>query len=104
MEVKKISDKFKFYQEGASYIVDFGAVKRFEDKSVTLEVTGVEESGLVGLTPTCGCTTSEKTLVDKNTVRFTLKYNECDNTFAKTNVLKYNGKRITTIIIKGQCQ
>ena len=104
LEIKKISEKYNFYQDGASYVVYFGAVKRYEDKIASIQISGVEDSEKLSIKTTCGCTTLEKEIVDKTTAIFKLKYNDCEQSFAKVNVLKYNGNQITTIILKGGCQ
>ena len=104
MEIKKVTSKYELAQEGTSYVVNFGNVKKFEDKSVTLQVSGVNDSSLLSVKTTCGCTEVNKDIVDKNTANITLKYNDCASTFAKTNILKYDGKQLTTIILKGACQ
>ena len=103
MKVDKISEKYNLYKEGASYVVDFGNVKRFEDKSVELQISGVEEAGLLNLEATCGCTIPQKTVVDKNTVKFKVTYTDCVGTFSKVVKVVYNKKQLTTIILKGLC-
>lgn len=103
MEVNKTSEKYQFYKDGASYILDFGEVKRAEDKSAIVEITEVDEASLVNLQSTCGCSTTDKTVVDKNTVRFNINYNDCATEFNKVLVLQYNGQQLTTILIKGRC-
>lgn len=104
MEITKITDKYNFYQDGASYVVDFGEVERAEDKSVVIQITGVEEAGLLELGKTCGCTTIGKTLVNKTTATFKLAYTECSKEFNRVVVINYNKKKSTTILLKGKCQ
>jgi Protein of unknown function (DUF1573) len=104
MVIKKISDKYNLFEDGASYIVDFGDVKKAEEKTATIEITGIEEASLVTLKATCGCTTTDKTVIDKETVRFKLNYNNCDLNFNKVIVVNYNKKKVTTIILKGRCK
>lgn len=103
MEITKISDKYNFYEDGASYVVDFGAVKKAEDKSVIIQITGVAEAGLLELGKTCGCTTIGKTLIDKNTATFKLAYTDCSKSFNKIVTINYNKKKLTTIKLTGQC-
>ena len=104
MQVTKISEKYNFYQEGASYVVDFGDVKRAEKKVVTIQVSGVEEAGNLELAKTCGCTTIGKKLIDKNTATFDLEYSDCAKEFNKVVKINYNKKLTTTIILRGRCQ
>jgi hypothetical protein len=104
MEIKKITDKYEFSQDGDSYIVNFGEVKRAEDKSVIIEISQVSEAGLLELGKTCGCTTIGKTLIDKNTAQFKLAYTECSKDFNKVVVINYNKKKLTTILLRGKCQ
>lgn len=104
MEIRKISEKYNFYQDGAQYVIDFGNVKRAEDKSATIEITGVEEAGLLELGKTCGCTTIGKTLVNKTTAQFKLAYTDCSKEFNKVVVINYDKKKLTTINLKGKCQ
>ena len=104
MQVTKISEKYNFYQEGASYVVDFGDVKRAEKKVVTVKFSDVEEVGLVEFIKVCGCTTITKTLIDKNTAMFKVTYTDCAKEFNKVVKINYNKKLITTIILRGRCQ
>lgn len=104
MQVTKISEKYNFYQDGASYVVDFGDVKRAEKKIVTIKFSEVAEAGLLELGKTCGCTTIGKKLIDKNTATFDLEYSDCAKEFNKVVKINYNKKLITTIILRGRCQ
>lgn len=104
MKVTKITNDFNFYQEGASYIVDFGNVRKSDDKSVVLQFSELEEAGLLELVTTCGCTTKDKTLIDKSTATFKLSYNDCSSTFNKVVKIQYNKKQLTTILLRGQCR
>lgn len=103
MIVEKISDKYNFYEEDGKYVVDFGDVKKAEDKSVTLKFSDVAEAGLLALKVTCGCTTTGKTLIDKNTATFKLTYSDCSKSFTKVVKINYDGKQLTTIILRGAC-
>ena len=104
MQVTKISEKYNFYQEGASYVVDFGDVKRAEKKIVTIKFSEVAEAGLLEFIKVCGCTTITKTLIDKNTAMFKVTYTDCAKEFNKVVKINYNKKLITTIILRGRCQ
>lgn len=104
MKIEKITDKYSFSQEGVTYTVDMGNVKRAEYKSVELLISELENSELLTVHPKCGCTTEEKKIIDKNTVSVKLVYNDCDTSFAKIVELKYNKVQIGIIKIKGKCQ
>lgn len=105
MEIKKVTDKYSFSKaEDNTYVVGFGEVKKAEDKSVVVEITGVKEAGLVSLKVTCGCTTTDKMIIDPSTVRFKVSYNSCDINFTKTVIVLYNNKQVTKILLKGQCR
>lgn len=103
MEIKKITDKYQLYKDGASYVVDFGETKRAEDKTVFLEITGVEEAGLLQLHGTCGCTATEKTLNSKESATFKITYSDCDSEFNKVVSVRYNSQQLTTILLRGKC-
>lgn len=103
MEVNKISEKYQFYKDGASYVLDFGEVKRAEDKSVYILIKDIEEANRLTLSGTCGCTTTEKTIVDKTSTSFKITYSDCDRGFKKAVIVKYDNIQLTTIILKGRC-
>ena len=105
MEIKKVTDKYSFSKSpDNTYVVNFGEVKKAEDKSVVVEVTGVKEAGLVSLKATCGCTTTDKMIIDPTTVRFKISYNNCDISFNKTVVVLYDKLQTTKILLTGQCR
>ena len=104
MKINKVSNKYLLFKEDSEYIIDFGNVKAYEDKSVTLEVTNIEEASLVTIHPTCGCTSQDRKLVNKNTLQVVLRYNDCVGEFTKAVGVQYAGKRMETIILKGRCQ
>ena len=103
MKVNKTSEKYQFYKDGASYVLDFGEVKRAEDKSATVEITEVEEAGLLQLQGTCGCVVAEKTLHDKDRASFKITYTDCDLGFNKVILVQYNKQQLTTILLTGKC-
>lgn len=103
MEIKKLTDKFEFRQEGAGYILDLGSIKSGGDRKTEFTITGVEDANLVTIHPTCGCTGSDTKLINKETLAFSLSYNSCDSSFAKVVQIKYNNVNISSIKITGRC-
>lgn len=103
MEIKKTSEKYNFYKEGADYVLDLGRIKRGENTKTDLLITAIEDSNLLEVERTCGCLSSDKELLDKNTQKVTISYNQCDSSFAKIMVVKYRNVKIGQIKIKGQC-
>jgi len=104
MEIKKISEKYNFYQEGANYVLDLGGIKNGEDTTTELNVSGFENPNLLTFHPVCGCTSSSKTVLEDLSVSIKLKYNNCDPSFAKVVEIKYDNKKVGIIKIKGTCR
>lgn len=103
MEIKKISEKYSFYKQGADYILDLGNIKRAEDRTTEILITGLENANLLTVHPSCGCTGSEKRIIDINSLSVKLNYRDCDPSFAKTVVIKYSNVKIGLIKITGKC-
>ena len=103
MKIDKITEKYQLYKDGASYVIDFGETKRAEDKTVEIEITAIEEAGLLKLSETCGCVSVQKTLYDSNRAGFKINYSNCDSPFNQTVVVFYNNKQLTTILLTGRC-
>ncbi len=105
MEITKTTEKYNFYKEGENYILDLGNIKRTENRETGLLFTGIEDSKAITLKPGCQCTeTTDKIIIDENTLSVKLTYNDCDATIAKTVSIKYNNVNIGLIKIKGKCQ
>ena len=104
MEIKKISDKYQFYQEGADYVLEIANKKAGEDTTTELIISGVEDSNLLTLHPSCGCTLAERILLPDGKVSAKIRYNDCDRTFTKIVIVKYKNVKLTTIKVKGTCQ
>lgn len=104
MQVKKITDnKYTFYQNGEDYILNLGSISRGEDTTTELLFEKVEDVDKLVINSTCGCTTTEKNKIDKNTISIKVKYSNCDSTFSKVLVCSNNGSSFK-IIIKGLCR
>jgi len=104
MEIVKTTEKYKFYQEGVNYILELGDIKNGENTTTELLVTGIEDSNLLQVVAHCGCTTTDKQLIDKNTQSIKISYTQCDPSFAKILEIKYKGVKLGTIKLKGKCQ
>lgn len=104
MTVTKVTNDYNFYKEDTSYVVDFGDVRKADDKSVVLKFSDLDEAGLLELGATCGCTTTGKTLIDKSTATFKLSYTACDSNFTKVVKINYNNAQIAKILLRGRCR
>ena len=104
MKVKKITEnKYTFYQNGNDYILNLGSILRGEDTTTELLFEEVENVDKLVVNTTCGCTTTERNKVDKNTLSIKVKYSNCDSTFTKVLVCSDNGKDFK-IKITGSCR
>lgn len=105
MENLKITvNKYNIFKEGKDFILDFGEVKNAEDKTVTLLIENIENSELLNINRTCGCTTTNKEIVDAHTQAVRINYNQCDPTISKALEVVYNNKKVGIIKIKGKCK
>lgn len=104
MKINKISDKYNFYTDGVTHTLDFGNVKRAEEKSFTIEITDVEDATKVEVIKTCGCTTVNKISATKEKAIWKVTYTECSGKFNKTTVIKYNKQTVSKITFSGVCQ
>lgn len=104
MKIQKISEKYNFYTDGVEHTLDFGNVKRAEDKSFTIEISDVEDATKIEVIKTCGCTTVNKISADKEKAIWKVTYIECVGKFNKTTVIKYNKQTVTKISFSGTCQ
>lgn len=104
MKIQKISDKYNFYTDGVEHTLDFGTVKRAEDKTFTIEITDVEDANKIEVIKTCGCTKVEQISATKEKATWKVTYTECGGKFNKTTVIKYNKQQISKISFSGICQ
>lgn len=103
MEITKTTEKYDFYQEGVDYILDLGDIKRNENRTTELFITGIEDSNLLTLAPRCGCTATDRVLIDKNSLSVKVNYKDCDPSFTKVVEIKYKNVKTGIIKIKGKC-
>jgi hypothetical protein len=104
MTIEKTSEKYTLTQEGENYTLELGKIKRGENTTTELKISGIEDSNLFLLKVTCGCTTTEKTNIDKNTQIVKVAYTQCDPTISKVMEIRYNNTKIGIIKIKGLCK
>ena len=104
MEIKKISEKYNFYKEQDNYVLDLGNIKRNENTTTELLISGIEDSNLLEVKATCGCTSTEKLVIDKNTQTVKITYTQCDPTISKVMEIRYKNTKIGIIKIKGLCK
>lgn len=104
MEIIKTTNKYDFYTEGEEYVLDLGTIKRAENRETEFLVTGIEDSKLLTIKGSCGCVSTKLEIIDKNTVKGTINYTDCEASILKLAILKYSGVKINQIKIKGSCQ
>lgn len=104
MEIKKVTDKYDFYQDGANYILNLGEIKNGEDTTTELIISGVENIALANISSTCGCSTTNKTILSNGTASVKVKYKECASSFAKVLEITYNNVKTGIIKITGKCR
>jgi len=102
MKIKNTTEKFNFYEENGNYTIDFGTFKKGQS-SIDLLITGIEDSSLLDVVPTCQCSVSEKKIIDKNTQKVNISYNECSTKVSKVMEIRYKNQKIGIIKITGQC-
>lgn len=94
MEIKKLTPKYNLFKEKDIYYLSFGAIKKGEDTTTKLQFTDVD-SKTFQIAPACQCTTSNKKIIDNNTVEADISINT-SGVFSKVITLKNNGK--TTLL------
>ena len=101
MIIKKVTEKYHLYQEGETYYLNLGVIRKGEDTTTRLNITDIDTKNF-SVNTTCGCTSSNLTVLNVGEVTVDLKYKDCDNKFTKTVKLKEKNK-ITLLKIIGQC-
>ena len=100
MEIKKLTDKYDFYQDGNDYIIDFGTIKNGDDTKTLLSFSDVKN---LEVKATCGCTVASRNNKDDGTIEYTITYNKCNGSFDKTLSCK-NGGQNFKIKLQGICR
>jgi len=88
------------------YIINFGVLKKNEIAKRTVQIKGINLSGLTSQSD-CTCTESSPEIIDKNTIEIELQYKNTHITkpFDKKVYLSFhedNQPKAATINIKGQ--
>lgn len=103
MDIKKLTpEDYLFYKEQDIYVLNLSKVKSGDKKS-TFKLTGVEALK-IDVEGTCGCTATEKKVINEKEIDFTINYTSCNETFSKVVLIKENSKLIATIKVTGECQ
>lgn len=104
MQINKLSEKYDFHQDGANYILNLGEIKKGEDTTTELIISGVEDPTLAFVKSTCGCTVVTPVIYPDKTVSVKVKYKECDSSFTKVLEVGYNNVKTGIIKITGKCK
>jgi hypothetical protein len=103
MELSKLTENnFNLYKEGEDYILALGAITRKTERETQILVSDVD-ANTFKLQTTCGCTAATSSKQTDSAVIITVRYKDCDRSFAKTVTLtdKNQNKKLK---IKGTCQ
>ena len=96
MEITKITENYNFYKEGVNYVVDLGNINKGSKHTIKFKASDVKAKTF-SISTTCGCTSSNKTVIDDTTVEFELTYsNNSTGSITKANMIKNDNK--TTIL------
>lgn len=99
MIVKKLTDKYNFREENGKYFLSFGTISKAEDTSTKLRIENIDSNNLE-IKVTCGCTETNKTIIDNSTVESIIKI-ITTGVFEKTVLIK-NGKEQKELILTGR--
>jgi hypothetical protein len=100
MTIEKITQNYSFSKEGKDYILNLGEIKRGDDTTTVLHFKDVK--GLT-VSATCGCTVADRTELEDGSVKYSVKYKNCDSSFSKVLNCQ-NNKENFKIKIKGTCR
>ena len=85
MKIEKISvDNFTLEHDGTNHILNMGLINANSDRAFVIKISELKDAEKTAIRTTCGCTTVQKTVLDKTTLLATLAYNDCDYQFTKT--------------------
>lgn len=104
MKVKKLTEKYLFYQEGVDYILNLGSINKGEDTTTELLFEGVNSPQKTTIKPKCGCTVVDKVILDSNSFSIKIKYTQCETIFTKIIVINEGTQEAYKIKIKGGCR
>jgi len=102
MEITKITNNsFNLYKEADYYVLALGAITRQTNRETELKITGID-TATKEVKAKCGCTTTNQTIVDENTMTISVKYNECERQFSKVVEIKDKNQKVI-LKIQGTC-
>ena len=104
MKVSKTTEKYLFYQDGSNYILNIGEIKNGEDTTTELLFEEVENVKGTTVTPKCGCTTTDKKVINNTSFSLEVKYTRCENVVDKVIVINEGKASSFKIRIKGSCK
>jgi hypothetical protein len=102
MEIKNLTNKYTLTKQGEDYHLDLGVFVSGENTETLLSVSGIDSNNFV-VNATCGCTATNLSVVDDNTVNILVSYHQCEASFMKTVEL-IEARKITYLKIKGECR
>ncbi len=104
MKITKLTENnYQFYQDGNDYVLALGAIKKGENTETELLFEGIDDIRKLSINSTCGCTSTDRKVIDEHTVSVKVKYKECDASFSKVLACNDNGNPFK-IRVKGTCK
>ena len=104
MKVSKTTEKYILHQEGNNYILNTGEIKNGDDTTTELLFEEVVNPDKTTVRATCGCTTTNKKVIDSSSFTLNVKYTRCENVIDKTIVINEGKADTLKIKIKGTCR
>lgn len=104
MKVSKTTEKYILYQEGINYILNIGEIKKEDDTTTELLFEEVANPEKTSIRAMCGCTTTNKKVIDSSSFTLNVKYTRCENVIDKTIVINEGKTDTLKIKIKGTCR
>jgi hypothetical protein len=104
LEIKKLTENnFLLYKESDYWVLELGKITPATDTKTELLISGINTNNFT-TEAMCGCTATEKSVIDETTIKFTVEYKRCESSFSKIIVLREGGNKSTKLKIKGTCQ
>lgn len=104
MKVSKTTEKYILHQEGNNYILNIGEIKNGDDTTTELLFEEVVNPDKTTVRAMCGCTTTNKKVIDSSSFTLNVKYTRCENVIDKTIVINEGKADTFKILIKGTCR
>lgn len=100
MKITKLTEQYTLKEQNGIYIVDFGIIKHNVPVTVKLRFENINTSNFT-LKVTCGCTKTEKQVIDVTTVEQDITYNAASLGKVDKTLIVTNGNRRTEIKLTG---